>query len=287
LRINELAYGDYFPYAHSTIGDMQDLVNAPLTAVQEFFHTHYAPNNAVLSISGDFEPEAAMALVREYFGGIARANVPAFTDPGLAPQTAERVDAIVDANATLPAFHIAYHIPEARAADHYALEVLSILLGDGDSSRLYQDLVKTRELCAHISAGTDDHRGPDLFSLFGVVSAGHTSAEARDAVYRVLDDLATNGITPRELEKAKNRVRAAFVFGFESNMSRAQQLGEFELYFGNATDIRGELARYLAVTADDVKRVAQRYLVASNRTVLDVTPAPTPAAAVPSEGGER
>jgi zinc protease len=88
LRINELAYGDYFPYAHSTIGDMQDLVNAPLSAVQEFFRTYYAPNNAVLSISGDFEPEAAMGLIRRYFGEIPRANVPTFNDPGLAPQTA-------------------------------------------------------------------------------------------------------------------------------------------------------------------------------------------------------
>jgi zinc protease len=99
-----------------------------------------------------------------------------------------------------------------------------------------------------------------------------------------VSELATNGITARELGKARNRVRAAFVFGFESNMSRAQQLGEFELFFGNASDIRGELARYLAVTAEDVKRVAERYLVASNRTVLDVTPAPAPAAA---EGGAQ
>ena len=273
LRIDELAFGDYFPYAHSTIGDMQDLQNAPLEAVQQFFRTYYAPNNAVLSISGDFEPEAAMAMVRQYFGAIARANVPTFQDPGLAPQTAERVDAIVDANATLPAFHIAYHIPPSREADHYALEMLSIILGDGDSSRLYQDLIKNRELCAHISAGTDDRRGPDLFSMFGVVSAGHTTVEAREAVYRIIADVSANGITARELEKARNRVRAAFVFGFESNMSRAQQLGEFELYFGDATDIRGELARYLAVTVEDVKRVAERYLIASNRTVLDVTPA--------------
>lgn len=285
LRINELAYGDYFPYAHSTIGDMQDLVNAPLSAVQQFFDTYYAPNNAVLSISGDFEPEAAMELVRRYFGEIPRANVPAFVDPGLAPQTAERVDAIVDANATLPAFHVTYHIPASRHADHYALEMLALVLGDGNSSRLYQELVKNRELCAHISASTDDRRGPDLFSFFGVVSAGHTSVESREAIYRIIEDVSTNGITARELEKAKNRMRAAFVFGFESNMSRAQHLGEFELYFGDATEMRGELARYLAVTADDVKRVAQRYLIASNRTVLDVTPAAAPAA--PAEGGAQ
>jgi predicted Zn-dependent peptidase len=273
LRINELAFGDYWPYSHSTIGDMQDLDNAPLSAVQEFFNQYYAPNNAVLAISGDFDADEAMALVQRFFGTIRRANVPPFADPPLPPQTAERVEQMVDPLAELPAFHVAYHIPPMREADHYALEMLGIVLGDGESSRLYQKLVKQTEILQEISASTDDRRGPDLFSFWGVVASGHTGAEARTIIFRELEDIARRGITERELEKARNRVTASFIFGIQTNLSRAMRLAEHELYWGDATIIRGEPARYLAVTREDVQRVARQYFDATNRTVLDVLPA--------------
>lgn len=272
LRINELAYGDYWPYAHSTIGDMQDLDNAPLEAVQEFFSRYYRPNNAVLSIAGDFEPSEAMALVERYFGDIEPGETPPFEPPELQPQTAERRETMLDAHAELPAFHVAYHIPPSRAEDHYALELLSLVLGDGQSSRLYQKLVKDREICQSIHVSTDDRRGPDLFSFFGVMARGHLPAEAQTLIFEEIEAIARNGITERELAKVRNRVRAYFIFGLQSNLSRARQLAEFELYHGDARLVRTELDRYLAVTRDEVKRVAGQYFDATNRTVLDVIP---------------
>jgi len=278
LRINELAYGSYWPYSHSTIGEVQDLENAPLEAVRQFHDAYYAPNNAVLSISGDFEPAQAMALVRQYFATIPRHDVPAYQPGPLAPQTAERRETMHDALAELPAFHIAYHIPPARSADHYALELLSTILGDGESSRLYQKLVKEDELCQDVQVSTDDRRGPDLFSFWGLMAHGHEPAEAQRVIFSELDHIAQAGITPRELEKAKNRMNSAFVFGLQSNLQRARNLAEFELYFGDAGLLRAELARYTAVTAEDVKRVAARYFPATNRTVLDIVPGPADAA---------
>ncbi len=283
LRINELAYGDYFPYAHSTIGDMADLVNAPLEAVQQFFDMYYAPNNAVLSIAGDFDPAEAMRLVNEYFGDIPRHETPAYGPPELEPQTAERRDIMVDPNAQLPAFHIAYHIPPSRTEDHYALELLAMILGDGNSSRLYQKLVKEREIVADISVNTDDRRGPDLLSFWGVMASGHQPAEAQEVIFQELADMADHGVTERELEKAHNRARAYFVFGLQSNLDRAERLGEFELYWGNAELIRSELDRYLAVTREDIQRVARQYFAPTTRTVLDVTPAGAGAAGGGSE----
>jgi zinc protease len=274
LRINELAFGDYWPYAHSTIGEMNDLQNAPLAAVQQFWQTYYAPNNAVVSISGDFDPDEAMQLVRRYFGDIPSREVPDFEPPPLSPQTSERTDTIEDPLAERPAFHVDWHIPPSRERDHYALEMLSLVLGDGESSRLYQELVKERELMQSIQVSTDDRRGPDLFSVWGIVSAGHTGAEVRPHIYAQIDRIAREGITPRELEKAKNRVRSIFIFGLQSNLQRAQRLAEYETYWGNAELIRGELDRYLAVTNDDVRRVAGQYFAPTNRTVLDVVPAP-------------
>jgi predicted Zn-dependent peptidase len=273
LRINELAYGDYFPYAHSTIGDMQDLQNAPLSAVQEFFNQYYAPNNAVLSIAGDFDPEQAMQLVQRYFGEIPARNTPAYNPEPLQPQTAERVESMLDPLAELPAFHVAYHIPENRAPDHYPLELLAIVLGDGESSRLYQKLVKGKEVVQEISVETDGRRGPDLFSIWAIVSPGQTGASVRQLIDREIADIAQKGISERELQKAKNRVRSAFVFAIESNLQRAMHLAEFETFYGDAELLNQEADRYLSVTADDVKRVAKQYFAPSGRTVLDVLPA--------------
>lgn len=278
LRIGELAYGDYFPYAHSTIGDMQDLLNAPLEAVQEFFANYYAPNNAVIALAGDFDPAAAMALVEQHFGSIASRPVPAYNPPAIAPQAGERHDEIHDANAELPAFHIAFHIPADREPDHYPLELLAAILGDGESSRLYQKLVKQDEILQEISVSTDGRRGPDLFSFWAIVADGKTATAARNVIDSEIISMQTNGVTARELEKAKNRVLASFVFGLQSNMQRAMRLGEYELYWGDANLIRAELARYQAVTVEDIKRVAGQYLNAENRTILDVIPGPAPTA---------
>jgi predicted Zn-dependent peptidase len=272
LRINELAYGDYWPYAHSTIGDMEDLKTAPLRAAQEFFASFYPPNNAVLGIAGDFEPEQAMALVRKHFGGIEPREVPAYEPPPLGPQSAERADAIDDPLAPRAAFHIAYHIPPDRSPDHYPLELLAIVLGDGESSRLYQELVKRREMVQEIRVETDGRRGPDLFSFWCVCADGHEGPGVREVIFRRIDEVIERGITERELQKAKNRVRSDFIFALQSNLRRAMRLAEYETYWGDANLLRDEVDRYRSVAAADVKRVAGKYLVAENRTVLDVIP---------------
>jgi predicted Zn-dependent peptidase len=276
LRINELAYGEYWPYAHSTIGDMQDLIDAPLEAVQEFFDSYYAPNNAVLSISGDFEIEEAMQLAQKHFGDIPARQTPTYQEPSAPEQTAERTETMYDPNATLPAFHLAYHIPPIRTPDHYALEMLALILGDGESSRLYQTLVKREETCQTIVVGTDDRRGPDLFSVWAVMASGRAPEAAQAVVFSELDSIARKGVTPRELEKAKNRIHAAFVFGLQSNLDRSQQLAEFELYWGDANLLKLELDHYLRVSQEDIQRVAATYFGPANRTVLNVLPGVAP-----------
>ncbi len=274
LRINELAYQDYWPYAHSTIGDMKDLENAPLSAVQEFFDAYYAPNNAVLTLVGDFDPDEALALVKKHFGDIRPRNRPAYEPGPLTPQTEERVESMVDELAQLPAFHIAYHIPPARDPDHYALDLLAMALGDGESSRLYQELIKKRELLSSLHVGTDSRRGPDLFSFWAVMAEGKSPKPARQVIFNEFEKIAKSGLTPRELEKAKNRMRSMFVFGLSSSLARALMLGQYELYFGNAELLRTELDQYLAVSNDDIKRVAGRYFAPQSRTILDVVTNP-------------
>lgn len=276
LRINELAFGDYFPYANPTIGTVTDLNSASWQDARAFYTSWYAPNNAVLSIAGDFEPEEAMRLVEQHFGSIPRRQVPTWHDPGYQGQTAEQAEVLTDRLAQLPAFFVVYHIPPARHADHYALDLLAIVLGDGESSRLNRLLVEERQVCTQIHAYTDGRRGPDLINFEGFVAAGHTPAEARELMYQEIERVAREGVTPQELTKACNRARAAMVFGLQTVEDRAQRLAEFELYFGDASLLRTEVGRYLAVTADDIRRVAAQYLVAANRTVLDVVPPAAP-----------
>ena len=230
----------------------------------------------MLSISGDFDPEEAMQLVERYFGEIPARETPAFDSPVLSPQSAEQRETMYDANATLPAFHLAYHIPRSRTPDHYALEVMALILGDGESSRLYQRLVKRDEICQEVAVGTDDRRGPDLFSVWAVMASGHAPEEAQKVVFEELETMAADGATERELQKAKNRMSSAFVFGLQTNMARSQHLAEFELYWGDANLLKLELDHYLAVTNEDIKRVAAAYFDATNRTVLDVLPGEAP-----------
>jgi zinc protease len=229
-----------------------------------------------------------MQLVRQYFGALRPAQVKPFSTPDPAPQTAERKDSMLDALAELPAFHVGYHIPKDREPDHYPLELLSLVLGDGESSRLYQKLVKEKEILQEISVNTDGRRGPDLFSFWAICAEGHGPDEARNLIFEELKSIAQKSITPRELEKAKNRMRAEFVFGLESNLSRASRLAEYETFFGDANLLLGELERYSSLSADDIKRVAGQYFAPTNRTILDVVPAKASSApATPAKAGSH
>lgn len=272
LRLHELVYDGYFPYSHSVIGDMADLEAAPLAWVQEFFDTYYAPNNAILAIAGDFDEDAAMALVHAHFDAIPRRAVPVFEPPAYTPPPA-RAEQMTDRLAGLPAAHVAFPIPPARTPDHYALEMMMVAIADGDSSRMYQELVKERELLSELSAYTEDLRGPDTLAFFGVVGTGHTAEEGRDAMVAILDEVARRGVGRSELARARARMRSSFLLGLESNLARANHLAEMELVAGDATALRTELDRYLAVSEADIRRVASAYLRADRRFSLLVVPA--------------
>jgi predicted Zn-dependent peptidase len=230
----------------------------------------------VLAIVGDFDPAAAMELVRRHFGPIAARHAPPWQAPTYEGQREERRETLVDAHAQAPAFHMVWHIPPRRSPDHYPLDVLATVLGGGQSSRLYQELVRRREIVRTIEVDTDGRRGPDLFTVWCILAAGHTGDEARAVIDRQIGDIARDGIRARELAKAHNTLRRQFVFSLQSYGVRARLLAEYAMYYGDAALLRTELDRYLAVTDADVRRVAGRYFAPNNRTVLDVVPARPP-----------
>ncbi len=274
LRLGEIVFKGYEPYAHPTIGSMADLDAAAFDWVKDFHDRHYAVDNAVLTIAGDFETDPAMTLVQRYFGPAEKKNPPArvFAAPPERPNTGrERVE---DTNARTPGFMFGFLIPASRTPEHYALELAGLILADGESSRLYKTLVHDRAVAERVSASTDDHRGPDQFTVMAVLTDKGQLKDVEAAVDAELTRLGKAPPRPAELEKAKRQLRSSFVFGLQTNLGRAIQLGEFESYWGDARGLSRELSQYLTVTPEAVQQAVARYLIPERRSLVEVLPAP-------------
>jgi predicted Zn-dependent peptidase len=274
IRLGELVYKDYWPYGHPTIGSMRDLNQAKFDWVKAFHEQHYAPNNAVLTVAGDFDADQAMELIRNYFGDSKPQKRSTDFQPGTVPeQTAERREVMIDPHAKTPGLFWGWVIADTRSRDHYALELAAMVLADGESSRLHQLFVRDRALARDVSAWTSDHPGPDDLTLMVLFTEKADLKTVEQLLGTELDKLAKKGPDPNELSKSKNRLRTHFIFALQSNLERAIRLGEFESYYGDARLLTRELEQYLAITPDDVKRTVAKYLTPTRRTAIVVEPA--------------
>lgn len=278
MRLGELVFAEYPPYTRPTIGSMQDLDAAKLEWVKTFYDSHYAPKNAVLTLAGDFDRDEAVKLARHYFGAIDK-PVPARAALAEMPsQVTARKDVVRDANAKTPGFYFGFLIPKTRTDEHYALELAVSLLADGESSRLEKLLVRDRAVAQRVMAWTHDYVGPDELAVSAVLSEKAKLAEVEQLVAAELEKLANKPAPAAELDKVKRRVRSAFVFGLQTNLSRATRLGEYESYFGDARLLARELARYQAVTAEQIQQAVKKYLGPERRQLVEVLPAEAPPA---------
>jgi predicted Zn-dependent peptidase len=278
-HFDELLYTN-FAYQHSTIGSMDDLNAASVDDVAQFFKTYYAPNNAVLSVVGDFKPDEAMALIRRYFESIPRQSEPPAVDLSEPEQKAERRETMTDPLARATQVQIAYKTPAGNAPDQYALRVLSSVLQHGDSSRLYQTLSKEKELVVSLAGFVDERIGPGGFYIGATVRPGKKAEDVEAAIYAEIDRLQQQPIAEWELEKAKNTTRFGYLQSIRSTQARATMLGSYTVKFDDPGLINTRVTGFDAVTRADVQRVAKQYLQAKNRTVIVTNPAP-PAAATP------
>ncbi|MFN2492411.1 MAG: insulinase family protein [Pyrinomonadaceae bacterium] len=292
LRINELIFKNP-ANAHSTIGSMEDLDAATIEDVREFFRIYYAPNNAVLTIVGDFEDEEARGLVRKYFDGIPRQPQPPPVDTSEPEDVAQTQEIYYDELAPAPAFVLGWKIPPRRTPDFYALSLAADLIFEGDSSRLYQKLVKGDESVVSIQGGIDERRGPSAWYVFALPKPGEEVAAIRDQIFDEIRELGTSGPSPAEMEKLRNSLCNDVVRGRQSTMYRAQRLAEYALYDGDPTLFDTELDQYLSVTPEQIKNAVKRYLDVENRVVLDIVPTALaemphemPSSASPQQPGE-
>lgn len=262
------------PYHHVPIGSMEDLNNATLADVRAFFDTYYKPNNATLVVVGDFNSDQALAWVHKYFDGIPASAKPIPRNiPQEPPQTAEREVKKSYSNTPLPAAVIGYKMPARYAPDAYPLELASDILAAGQSSRLYQELVYKQQIAVQAAGFGDFSEDPNLFWAYAIMNQGHTAEEGEKAVVHVLDELKGQPVEAEELEKAKNQEIAAAVLGRDSDEDKAVAIENAAVIGKDPNLVNTELDRYLAVTPDDIQRVAKEYFVPQHATVLYVTPA--------------
>jgi predicted Zn-dependent peptidase len=281
LRMDELIFKNP-ANAHSTIGSMEDLDAATVEDVREFFRIYYAPNNAVLTIVGDFDAKEARTLVEKYFAAIPRQPDAPAVDVSEPAEVARRQETYQDRFAPLPAFLVGWKIPARRTPDFYALSLASDLLFEGESSRLYQKLVKGDESLLSIQGGIDERRGPSALFLFATPKPGKDVGQIRQTIMGEIKRLATAGPSAEEMEKLRNNLRNDAVRGRQVSLFRAQRLAEFALYDNDPNLFNTELDRYLSVTAAQIKEAVARYMDTDNRAVLDIVPAAAAPAKAPS-----
>ena len=269
--ISDTAY-DNFGYKHSTIGSMADLNAASLEELKDFFRIYYAPNNAVLALVGDFKKDQALAQIKKYFEGIPSQPAPKRPDMTEPQQTAERQKVIEDGFAQVPRLDIVYKIPAYNDPDYMPLNVLMSILGSGQSSRLYQELVKEKQLAANVFANAGARRATGLATVIALVRPGVKMEDVEKTIFAEIDKVQAEPVADWELEKVRLKYRHDHSAQLSSTLSRAVQLAYYTVAWNDPEVINTEETRLDAVTKDDLLRVARKYLIPANRSVITTLP---------------
>jgi predicted Zn-dependent peptidase len=263
-----------FPYSHSVIGSMDDLNAAETKDVQAFFDLYYAPNNATLVVAGDFNPAEAKRLIQEYFGSIPRGQAPPPVECTPNFNAGARTRHVHDPQANLPASIKVYRVPEFKHEDYPALDLLSTIIGQGESSRLNKTLVRESKVAAQTITLLNPfgpRRGPGVLLALAIANQG-VKVDSLDAeLGKQIAALVSEGVSEKELEKAKNTFRANTIQSREMALQLAEIIHRANMFLGSPDAVNSELERYEKVTVDDLKRVAAKYLVPENSLTLLVS----------------
>jgi zinc protease len=262
-----------FAYAHSVIGDMADLNAATLPDVQAFFETYYAPNNATLAVVGDFNPAELRRLITQYYTSIPSHPAPAAVtcDYRLNPGLVRRE--FPDEHANLPAVIRLYRVPPHDDADTPAIELMNIILGQGESSRLNIAIVRRAKAALGAGAGSPGtHRGPGTMFVFGIANQGVEINHLDSLLAAQVDTIRASGVTADELTKAKNTFRARFIENRETVLNKAEELHHYAMFHPSLAEMNSDLDHFMAVTNDDIRRVAAKYLDPANAVILVIKP---------------
>jgi predicted Zn-dependent peptidase len=260
------------PYRHMTIGSMEDLNHAGIQDIQDFYDTYYEPGNATLVIVGDVDWRQAAADVQKYLGPVTEGKGrPPNPIPQEPAQTAERVVRL-DMDVALPAVVEGYHMPADGTPDAYPLRLASKILSDGESSRIYTRLIYDKQIAVQAQSSGNFTEDPNLFFVFAIMNEGHSPSEGATQVEAELTELKDKLVSDADLSKAKNQILRDFIISRQTAQSRAEELGYAAVVLKDPELLDTELQRFLDVTPQDIQRVARKYFVPENKTMLEVYP---------------
>ena len=277
--------------AHNFYGDLTDIEAAKLDEVQKFFQTYYAPNNAVLTIVGDFDPAEAKKMVERYFGPIKASQLPAQPDLTEPKQEKEKRVDKKDPLAPRPAVAVAYHMPDRNTSEYYAMGLLEQMLIEGDDSLLHEELVQKRGLTDSVEGGINllgnmfNYNGPMLLMAnltYDPTTKTETVIEAIDAV---VEPLRNKPVDQKSLDRARVKLRSSLydTMGQFGGFGLMDLLASFALFDDDPARVNTLVAQFEKVTPEEVQKTAQEYLRPTNRTIVTLEPAPKTAAEAPAK----
>lgn len=270
-EIAKRAYTEH-PYRWTTIGSLEHLNAASLEEFMNFYETFYVPENATISIAGDIQIEEAKNLVKQYFGDIPRGGNEIPRPTVVEPKQKEEIRDTIYDNIQLPAVIQAYHMPEQGSEDSYALEMLGTVLSGGQSARMYKSLVDEQQKALQVAAIPFSSEDPGLYLLFGLPTIGGDLKDLEEGMDAEITKLKNELISETEFQKVRNQVENDFISGNSTMTGIAESLANYHVYYGDANLINNEIDRYMAVTREDIQRVAKKYLTEDNRVVLYYLP---------------
>jgi zinc protease len=260
------------PYRWSVIGSMEHLNAAEEKDYRQFYDNFYVPNNAILSIAGDIDVKETKKLVQQYFSTIPKSEKPVYRPDIVEPPLESEIRDTIYDNIQLPAVIQAYRTPEQGTNDFYAIRMLSTLLAQGESSRFNRSLVDEQQLALVTQALPFPTEDPGISAALGIANIGVDPMDLEKAMNEEISKARENLIGEEEFQKLRNQMESDFISSNSSMAGIAESLANYEMYFGDANLINTELERYMNVTREDIRRVAQKYFVKDNRVVLHYLP---------------
>ena len=254
------------PYHWPVIGYEDDMKNWTQQDLERYFKTYYAPNNCVVVVSGAIKVDQVKRFAEKYLEPIPAQLAPPLVHIVEPAQTGERRITVKKEVAT-PYLMIAYHTPESKNEDYYALNILSSVLSSGQSSRLYSALVDKQQLATQVETDFGDSFDPNLFNFYAVANKDVNETDLENAIYAEIEKIKTNGISETELQKIKNQKLMEFYSQVETINGKSNNIGTYEVFFGDYKKMFNAPANYNKITVADVQNVAKKYFVKSNRTV--------------------
>jgi len=256
------------PYHHSVIGSMEHLDAAVEKDYKQFYKDFYRPDNAILSIAGDIDIEQTKKLIDAYFKSIPRGKGDVFRPKIVEPDLKGEVRDTVFDNVQLPAVVMAYKVPAQGTPDYYAVQMLSMLLSQGESSRMQKQIVDEQQKAVAASNFTFGLEDPGPSIMFSVANMGVNPGDLEKAMDEIIADVQKNLISETEYQKIQNQVENDFVTSNNTVAGIAESLANYKMYFSDANLINTELERYRKVTREDLKRAANKYYNKNSRVVL-------------------